>query len=127
MRTLAERLEWCANRPGWSRRRLSGAAGASQSYVGQIIRGEVQEPSPETIQRIAKACGVFPDWLARGAGTAFGTGPDEVVIRSRTSAITILRANGVGATAIAALLDQEHDCTGPRSPRGITTTRPGLV
>jgi transcriptional regulator with XRE-family HTH domain len=53
-----------------SQRALSLKAGFSQSYVGQIIRGETDgDLSLSKIEKLATAAGVDPKWLATGAGT----------------------------------------------------------
>lgn len=52
----------------WSAKQLSLVAGLSQSHVGQIARGDVDNVDTETLEAIAKAAGVSPAWLVLGTG-----------------------------------------------------------
>jgi len=75
--TLAERMRQAIELSGLSARRLSLAAGLSQSHVGQLARGTTgKNPSYETLRAIAQAAKVSPRWLAEGIGTPHGPDPD---------------------------------------------------
>jgi transcriptional regulator with XRE-family HTH domain len=51
-----------------SRRGLSLRAGLAQAVVGQIERGDVEEPVTSTLVALADALDVPLDWLATGRG-----------------------------------------------------------
>jgi len=89
--TLASRIEWVLEHTRrhdgskWTARALSEEAGlGSPAHVGMIKRGEAKNVRSETIEAIAKACGVSFEWLATGRGAPTDTDdsqrhpPDEI-------------------------------------------------
>lgn len=74
VKSLPDRLQWVLRERRISRRRWSLAAGLSQSHVGQLIRGDLEAPSAESLHALARAAGVSFRWLATGEGS-----PDPIV------------------------------------------------
>lgn len=71
-----ERLQWLLKntpreRPGWSRRGLSEAAGQSRSHLQSVLAGEIHDVSRSAIMGYARAAGVRPAWLLLGDGDPF--------------------------------------------------------
>ena len=77
--TLQERLAVAVQRSGLSARALSMRAGLAPSHISTLMKAK-NEPKAETIERIALAAGVSPEWLA------FGRGEPGTVSEPRTPA-----------------------------------------
>lgn len=68
--TIAERVDYLRELSGLDRAALSKLCGLSQSHVGMLIRGDVENPHPDTSRALARTLGVSLDWLLDGVGKA---------------------------------------------------------
>jgi transcriptional regulator with XRE-family HTH domain len=66
--TLARRVGYLREHSGLEQTPLSKRCGLSASHIGQIIRGDVKKPAPETLVLIARAFRVSLEWLMTGDG-----------------------------------------------------------
>lgn len=66
MKTLAERLRWARERQGLMRNALDEKAGLSEGHTALIERGERENPSVDTVSKLAVALGVDLGWLVNG-------------------------------------------------------------
>lgn len=98
METFRERLKWIIdNRPDLSRRGLSLAGGRSDSWVGQVLRGDIASTKidRDVSDRIAAAANVDPAWLFTGEGSPDGLPEAEDPIEGR--ATIVRQAPGLAA------------------------------
>ncbi len=65
--TLGHRLQQAREETGLSQRTLAERAGTVHSTVGDIEKGR-RYPAVDTLERLARALGVSPCWLAYGMG-----------------------------------------------------------
>jgi transcriptional regulator with XRE-family HTH domain len=67
--TLADRLQWIIENRGFKGAAdLSTKAGLARGTVGHMIRGTTKGGQSGTLQKIAQAGDVSPDWLVSGRG-----------------------------------------------------------
>ena len=55
---MRERLRWWRRARGLTQEDLAEASGVTRSHLARIERGEVGEPRPDTLRRLAEALGV---------------------------------------------------------------------
>lgn len=70
LETVAARLRHARDLRGLGRNRLSDAAGLSPAAVQWIEEHPGQSPKVDTIEKLAGALDVAPEWLAWGRGRA---------------------------------------------------------
>ena len=68
MKTIAERVKWAREKRGHSCAGLDEMADLSCGHVAKIERGDAGDPSMTTVNKIAHALGVTPQWLMFGGG-----------------------------------------------------------
>lgn len=66
---ISRRLRKARKLKQFSRRALSVEAGYSQSFVGQIERGDLANPTCKALLAICRVLGVDPAWMLTGKGT----------------------------------------------------------
>jgi len=75
---LTDQLRLLYHRGGWSRHRLSDAAGLSPATVQAVITGTTAIPQSNTLTAFVKACGQQPDpWLRARARVVEGSNKDH--------------------------------------------------
>lgn len=79
---LGERVKRVREACDVSARTLSALAGLSNSAIGQLESGAIQELRAEATGNLAAAFGVSLDWLVRGDEPE----PDMVAVRARVRA-----------------------------------------
>lgn len=93
---FCKRLASARSEAGVTQRELAKRAGLSGAYVAHIETGRIAEPSIYTVQALARALGVRPEWLAFGVG-----GRPVVMPRSKpVSRIYFIRRGYDGAFKI---------------------------
>lgn len=65
---IRERIRAVIDRKGLSVRKVSLAAGLSDSALHKFLSGSTNSPTLETVDKLADALGVDPRWLAYGEG-----------------------------------------------------------
>ena len=75
-------LRWWRRARGLTQAELAEASGVERSHIGRLERGEVDEPRPDTLLRLAEALGVTVIDLLYGERSVeiFGA-PEELVRR----------------------------------------------
>lgn len=87
---LADRVRTVRKRRGWIQKELARRAGLSNAYVSMLERGGeeygavINDPKLATIEALAGALGVRPEWLAFGVGPGPDFGASEVADRRRS-------------------------------------------
>lgn len=66
--SVADRLRAKMKDLGWSESELGRRAGVPQPTINRILSGESQSPRKKTLEPIAKALGVSPEWLLFDGG-----------------------------------------------------------
>ena len=64
--TIGDRLRTAKGKTGVEK--LAGRSGVTARAIWLILGGQKAGPQPDTIRRLAAACGVRPGWLAYGDG-----------------------------------------------------------
>lgn len=75
-------LRWWRRARGLTQEALSARSGVERSHLAKIERGEVGEPRPATLLRLAQALGVEPIDLLYGAHSVGIFGPPEGLVRT---------------------------------------------
>jgi transcriptional regulator with XRE-family HTH domain len=69
--TWQERLREAVDRTGKKHSFVAEEAGIAPATLSRILTGRHQNPRFETVERIARACGVTIGWLMQERGCAF--------------------------------------------------------
>ena len=74
-------LRWWRRARGWTQAELAARSGVERSHLAKIERGEVGEPRPATLRRLAGTLGVEPFDLLVGRDALDFFGAPEVFVR----------------------------------------------
>lgn len=66
--TVGEYLSSLRHQHGWTLREASEKAGVSHSYLSQVERGKIKQPSPNILHKLAMAYGADCQTLMAAAG-----------------------------------------------------------
>lgn len=89
-------LRWWRRARGLTQEALAIRSGVERSHIGKLERGEVEEPRPSTLLRLADALGVEVIELLYGEHSVGIFGPPEDLVRQALrdhTATAPLRAN----------------------------------
>lgn len=73
--SLGDRLRTLRASEGWSLREVAAKAGVNHGYLSQLERGEVSQPAPSMLHRLAEGYGESFVTLMRWAGYVDAEGP----------------------------------------------------
>lgn len=85
---LAQTLHRTRNMKGLSLRAVADPAGISPTYLQKLERGDVRDPSPNILYRLAEVLGLDYSSLMRMAGYVVPTETDDRRSRRGTRALT---------------------------------------
>jgi SOS-response transcriptional repressor LexA len=77
--TRPERIALAIKHSGKLKKEIARECGVSASAVTQWVTGDSKSMKPENLFALASATGVFPEWLANGAGEMVPTAPSPNV------------------------------------------------
>lgn len=70
-RALGQRLDEARGRAGFNMRKLAEVTGIPMTSIHRLIKGEIAEPSPTTLVRLAEALDLSPSELFTLAGLPY--------------------------------------------------------